>query len=38
MAKTLAEHGQTGQLGVLLHSLAFGTLKAYITDDAGSER
>jgi enoyl-[acyl-carrier protein] reductase III len=35
MDKTLAEHGQTGQLCVLLHSLAFGTLKAYITDDAG---
>jgi len=35
MAKALAEHGQTGQLCVLLHSLAFGTLKAYVTDEAG---
>jgi len=35
MAKTLTEHGQTGQLCVLLHSLAFGTLKAYVTDEAG---
>src|SRR5258705_11862710 len=35
MAKTLAEHGETGQLCVLLHSLAFGTLRAYVTDQAG---
>jgi NAD(P)-dependent dehydrogenase (short-subunit alcohol dehydrogenase family) len=35
MAKALAEHAQTGQLCVLLHSLAFGTLKAYVTDEAG---
>ena len=31
----MAEHGGTGSLRVLLHSLAFGTLKAYVTDDAG---
>ena len=35
MAKALAESGEAGSLRVLLHSLAFGTLKAYVTDDAG---
>ena len=35
MAKAVAEHGGTGSLRVLLHSLAFGTLKAYVTDEAG---
>lgn len=30
--RTLEERGQTGQLRVLLHSLAFGTLKPFITD------
>ena len=33
MARVLAETGQTGELRVLLHSLAFGTLKAYVADD-----
>jgi NAD(P)-dependent dehydrogenase (short-subunit alcohol dehydrogenase family) len=35
MAKAVAEHGGTGSLRVLLHSLAFGTLKAYVTEEAG---
>jgi NAD(P)-dependent dehydrogenase (short-subunit alcohol dehydrogenase family) len=35
MAKTLTEQGETGTLRVLLHSLAFGTLKAFVTDEAG---
>jgi NAD(P)-dependent dehydrogenase (short-subunit alcohol dehydrogenase family) len=34
MERTLAERGETGQLRVLLHSLAFGTLKAFVADDA----
>jgi NAD(P)-dependent dehydrogenase (short-subunit alcohol dehydrogenase family) len=33
MERTLAEGGQRGRLRVLLHSLAFGTLKALVTDD-----
>jgi len=33
MERVLAESGQTGRLRVLLHSLAFGTLKAYVADD-----
>jgi NAD(P)-dependent dehydrogenase (short-subunit alcohol dehydrogenase family) len=33
MTRVLAEAGQPGQLRVLLHSLAFGTLRAFITDD-----
>src|SRR5215470_7090077 len=35
MAKTLTEQGGTGTLRVVLHSLAFGTLRAYVTDEAG---
>jgi len=35
MAKALAEHDESGELRVLLHSLAFGTLKAYVTEDTG---
>jgi NAD(P)-dependent dehydrogenase (short-subunit alcohol dehydrogenase family) len=30
--RTLAERGQTGSLRVLLHSLAFGTLKRYVAE------
>jgi enoyl-[acyl-carrier protein] reductase III len=33
MERVLAEGGQTGHLRVLLHSLAFGTLKAYVAED-----
>jgi enoyl-[acyl-carrier protein] reductase III len=33
MTRVLAEGGQPGELRVLLHSLAFGTLKAYVADD-----
>jgi NAD(P)-dependent dehydrogenase (short-subunit alcohol dehydrogenase family) len=33
MTRVLAEAGQPGEVRVLLHSLAFGTLKAYIADD-----
>lgn len=33
VAKTLAERGEPGALTVLLHSLAFGALKPFITDD-----
>ncbi|MBI4390316.1 MAG: SDR family oxidoreductase, partial [candidate division NC10 bacterium] len=33
MEKTLAEHGEPGGVRVLLHSLAFGTLKPYIAPD-----
>jgi len=33
MERVLAESGQTGRLRVLLHSLAFGTLKPYVADD-----
>lgn len=33
MARVLAEAGQTGELRVLLHSLAFGTLKAFVADE-----
>lgn len=32
MQQTLAERGEMGQLRVLLHSLAFGTLKLYVMD------
>jgi enoyl-[acyl-carrier protein] reductase III len=32
MEKILAERGEAGSLRVLLHSLAFGTLKLYVTD------
>lgn len=32
VAETLGGHGASGQLRVLLHSLAFGTLKPYITE------
>lgn len=32
MQRTLEERGQAGTLRVLLHSLAFGTLKLYVTD------
>jgi NAD(P)-dependent dehydrogenase (short-subunit alcohol dehydrogenase family) len=35
MERAQAEAGQAGHLRVLLHSLAFGTLKAYIADDPG---
>jgi NAD(P)-dependent dehydrogenase (short-subunit alcohol dehydrogenase family) len=31
--RALAERGQAGQLRVLLHSLAFGTLKVFVADD-----
>ena len=31
--RTLAERGETGRLRVLLHSLAFGTLKAFVAGD-----
>jgi enoyl-[acyl-carrier protein] reductase III len=34
MTRTLAEGGETGCLRVLLHSLAFGTLKAFVARDA----
>jgi enoyl-[acyl-carrier protein] reductase III len=34
MADTLAERGERGRLRVLLHSLAFGTLKPFIADAA----
>jgi enoyl-[acyl-carrier protein] reductase III len=34
MEHTLAERGETGRLRVLLHSLAFGTLKAFVADDS----
>src|SRR5262245_16514280 len=34
MGKTLADQG-AGALRVLLHSLAFGTLKAYVTEETG---
>jgi enoyl-[acyl-carrier protein] reductase III len=33
MERTLAERGETGRLRVLLHSLAFGTLKAFVAED-----
>jgi NAD(P)-dependent dehydrogenase (short-subunit alcohol dehydrogenase family) len=33
MERALAEAGQTGALRVLLHSLAFGTLRPYVDDD-----
>jgi enoyl-[acyl-carrier protein] reductase III len=33
MARILDESAQPGRLRVLLHSLAFGTLKAYVADD-----
>jgi NAD(P)-dependent dehydrogenase (short-subunit alcohol dehydrogenase family) len=33
LERTLGERGQAGQLRVLLHSLAFGTLKAFVADD-----
>ena len=33
MERALAESGPPGRLRVLLHSLAFGTLKAYVADD-----
>jgi NAD(P)-dependent dehydrogenase (short-subunit alcohol dehydrogenase family) len=33
MERTLAEHGGPGRLRVLLHSLAFGTLKVFVADD-----
>ncbi len=33
LERTLAEVGQPGGLRVLLHSLAFGTLKPYVADD-----
>jgi enoyl-[acyl-carrier protein] reductase III len=33
MERVLAESGSTGRLRVLLHSLAFGTLKVYVADD-----
>jgi enoyl-[acyl-carrier protein] reductase III len=33
MERVLSECGQLGQLRVLLHSLAFGTLKTYVADD-----
>ena len=32
MQRTLEERGELGRLRVLLHSLAFGTLKLYVTD------
>ncbi|MEK7388041.1 MAG: SDR family oxidoreductase, partial [candidate division NC10 bacterium] len=32
MQKTLEERGEAGTLRVLLHSLAFGTLKLYVAD------
>jgi enoyl-[acyl-carrier protein] reductase III len=32
MQRTLEERGQSGSLRVLLHSLAFGTLKPYVAD------
>jgi len=32
MQRTLEARGETGQLRVLLHSLAFGALKLYVTD------
>src|SRR5262245_34516267 len=32
MARVLDERGEGGRLRVLLHSLAFGTLKLYVTD------
>lgn len=32
IARTLSERGQLGQLRVMLHSLAFGTLKAFIAE------
>jgi NAD(P)-dependent dehydrogenase (short-subunit alcohol dehydrogenase family) len=34
MRRTLAERGESGGLRVLLHSLAFGTLKVFVADDA----
>lgn len=33
LARALAEAGQPGALRVLLHSLAFGTLRPYVADD-----
>ncbi len=33
IARTLGERGQPGGLRVLLHSLAFGSLRAYVADD-----
>jgi NAD(P)-dependent dehydrogenase (short-subunit alcohol dehydrogenase family) len=33
MQRVLLERGQMGQLRVLLHSLAFGTLKVYVAED-----
>ena len=32
MASTLAERGETGRVRVLVHSLAFGTLKPFLSD------
>jgi NAD(P)-dependent dehydrogenase (short-subunit alcohol dehydrogenase family) len=34
MERVLTETGQRGELRVLLHSLAFGTLKVYVADDS----
>jgi enoyl-[acyl-carrier protein] reductase III len=34
MEQALTERGEAGRLRVLLHSLAFGTLKVYVADDA----
>jgi len=34
LERTLAERGEAGRLRVLLHSLAFGTLKAFVADEA----
>ncbi len=36
MEQILDEHGNPGSLKILIHSLAFGTLKPYIADDAKS--
>ena len=33
MERALSESGPPGRLRVLLHSLAFGTLKPYVADD-----
>lgn len=35
LERTLEERGQRGQLRVLLHSLAFGTLKPFVAEEAG---
>jgi NAD(P)-dependent dehydrogenase (short-subunit alcohol dehydrogenase family) len=34
LQRTLDERGEAGRLHVLLHSLAFGTLKVFVADDA----